>query len=547
MSEQVNESTTAPSATTPLLPRSDENDTQKVELKVVQVSPGRQSQQGQASPTPAAAAAPATTDEGSKLVANAPTLSNEYRFVHQRIPPRQGKLRFLLPILLLSFQVLFIVLLAIFGSYKGDDRAKVSSTYPLFSDLHAITLIGFGFLMTFLKRYGYGSVGFNLLLVAFAVQWALIIRGLVDWSKSDANFTVGLDQLVDADFVAVAVLISFGAVLGKTTLTQLVVMAIIEVVLQVVNERINILIFQAYDVGRSVYVHLFGALFGLAVSKFLHCRGVNSSKQASVYHSDLFSLIGTLFLWVYYPSFNGLLAKSAVAEGQSRAIINTYAAISASCVVTFGISSLAGKGKITAMHIQHATIAGGIAIGSVADLNVQIYIALIVGSIAGLLSAVGYQYIEPFVSKGLLKLHDTCGVLHLHVIPGLIAVILGAIFAACASLAEYSNGLYQYYPARAPSAAETDLASLGISRLGTDRTAAEQAGFQLAAAGVTIALALVGGALTGLLLRVRVFEQLSEEVEMFDDEAQWITPDDYALKLTFATSQPNEKKDDTKV
>ena len=46
------------------------------------------------------------------------------------------------------------------------------------------------------------------------------------------------------------------------------------------------------------------------------------------------------------------------------------------------------------IHIQHATIAGGIAIGSVADLNVQIYIALIVGAIAGLLSTVGYQYLD---------------------------------------------------------------------------------------------------------------------------------------------------------
>jgi hypothetical protein len=44
--------------------------------------------------------------------------------------------------------------------------------------------------------------------------------------------------------------------------------------------------------------------------------------------------------------------------------------------------------------VQHATIAGGIAIGSVADLNVQMYVALIVGSLAGLLSTVGYHYID---------------------------------------------------------------------------------------------------------------------------------------------------------
>jgi ammonium transporter Rh len=376
------------------------------------------------------------------------------------------------------------------------------------------------------------------------VQWALIIRGFIEWRGEGASFKLGLDSLIIADFVAVSVLVSFGAVLGKTTLTQLVVMALVEVVIQTVNEWINVYFFKAYDVGRSVYVHLFGALFGLAVSKFLHCRGIKSNKQASVYHSDLFAFIGTLFLWVYYPSFNGLLAKTSVEAGLSRAIINTYGAIAASCVVTFGISSLAGKGKITAMHIQHATIAGGIAIGSVADLNVQIYIALIVGAIAGLLSTVGYQYLDPLFTNAKLKIHDTCGVLSLHVIPGVIAAILGAIFAACASFTDYGVGLYEYYPARAPTVNATEFADLKLTTPGTGRGAGEQAGFQLAALALTIGMALVGGALTGLLLRLPVFEHLSEDVEMFDDEAQWVTPDDYALKLTLA---PQEKKDDTKV
>ena len=141
-------------------------------------------------------------------------------------------------------------------------------------------------------------------------------------------------------------------------------------------------------------MHLFGALFGVAVSKGLHFRGVKSAKQASVYHSDMFSLIGTLFLWVYYPSFNSLLVDPSIEDGQTRAVVNTYAAIAASCVVSFGISSLAGKGKLNVLHVQHATIAGGIAIGSVADLDIQIYIALIAGALAGLLTTIGYQYID---------------------------------------------------------------------------------------------------------------------------------------------------------
>lgn len=52
-------------------------------------------------------------------------------------------------------------------------------------------------------------------------------------------------SLVFADFTAIAVLVSFGAVLGKTTLTQLVVLAIVEVVVQILNEHLNVNILKA--------------------------------------------------------------------------------------------------------------------------------------------------------------------------------------------------------------------------------------------------------------------------------------------------------------
>lgn len=426
----------------------------------------------------------------------------------------------------------------------------------MFEDLHAIALLGFGFIMTFLKRYGYGSIGFNLLLVAYVIQWALLVRG---WFSSSSNesfkFNLNLDSLVHADYTVITVLVTLGAILGKTTLTQLVVVALIEVVVQVVNEFVNLRVLKVYDIGRSIHVHLFGAFFGLAVSKFLHFRGVKSQKQAPVYHSDLFSLIGTLFLWVYYPSFNGLLSTGS--QSQNRAVINTLAAISASCVVTFGISALAGKGKLNVLHVQHATIAGGIAIGSVADLRVQVYVSLIVGAVAGLVSTVGYQYIDPFLAR-VVKLHDTCSVQSLHGLPGLIAGIIGAIFAACSTYAEYKNELYTIYPARVPILNSDEFKDQNIqTNDGQGRSGLEQAGFQLIAIAITIGISVISGAITGLLLRLPIFEQLSEEVEMFDDEAQWVTPDDYALKLTFANSTQNqseekkveeaEAKDDSKV
>lgn len=123
-------------------------------------------------------------------------------------------------------------------------------------------------------------------------------------------------SLLVADFCAAAVLISFGAVLGKASLTQLLVMATFEVVIQSVNEHVGLhyfkvrtqntlnfmigsyllLLIKAYDIGESIYVHVFGAYFGLAVAKSLQERKqIESEKESSVYNSDLFSMIGKVY------------------------------------------------------------------------------------------------------------------------------------------------------------------------------------------------------------------------------------------------------------
>ena len=56
--------------------------------------------------------------------------------------------------------------------------------------------------------------------------------------------TFGYFSLMSGDFAAVAVLISFGAVLGILSPMQLTVMAIIEVVVYVINRYIGVLLFQ---------------------------------------------------------------------------------------------------------------------------------------------------------------------------------------------------------------------------------------------------------------------------------------------------------------
>ena len=61
----------------------------------------------------------------------------------------------------------------------------------------------------------------------------------------------GVGSMLGAEFAAAAVLISFGAVLGKVSAMQLLMMALIEVLLYQVNEFI---VFEKLQVESTLYM-----------------------------------------------------------------------------------------------------------------------------------------------------------------------------------------------------------------------------------------------------------------------------------------------------
>merc|ERR1711988_246713 len=419
----------------------------------------------------------------------------------------------------LVFQIILIALFFALTDYEDSLEAHndaflgkdVTKYYGVYQDVHVMIFIGFGFLMTFLAKYGFSAVGLNFFLAALSIQWGMLLVGLFHQADTGHSGTIKLDikMLIEGDFAAGAVLITFGALLGKTSPLQLLIILFFELIVYNLNFFIGSYKFQAVDMGGSIFVHSFGAYFGLGAAWIMGRKNAAEIKDhksnTSSKNSDTFAMIGTIFLWMFWPSFNGALADQT---SQHRVIVNTVLSLCGSCVGTFLFSQLFRRGKLSMVDIQNATLAGGVAVGSAADLVIRPGAALLIGAISSFISVSGYTRIQPFLERKF-KLYDTCGVHNLHGMPGLLGGISGAITAASVGGTVYGHNIGTVYPAMANTSAG-----------GLGRTAGEQATFQILALIVCIFLAFFGGILTGCIAQMEMFEPVSPK-KYFSDAPQW--------------------------
>ncbi|XP_012557537.1 ammonium transporter Rh type C isoform X1 [Hydra vulgaris] len=430
------------------------------------------------------------------------------------------------PVALLLFQVLLICLYAGFVNYDESGPLQDNiNYYPVFQDVHVMIIIGFGFLMTFLKRYGYGAVSYNLLLAAVTIQWSILLNAWVSNQTSKfkgkqvtlGEVKLGLKDVTFADISCTPILITFGAILGKASHLQLFVIAIIETIIYVVNNNIITDIFETADAGGTVSLHLFGAYFGLAVAFVLKNSGDPYGKESSSYNSDIFSMIGTLFLWVFWPSFNaGTLVGKPLQI--NRAVINTYIALAAGAVTSFGVSSLVNKSyKFKMVLMQNATIAAGVAVGISSDLLIRPWGAMLIGLTASTICVLGFTYLTPRLNK--LSIHDTCGVHNLHGMPALFGACCAAICAIAIPPGKYSAEDFK-----------------SIYTASAERSPLKQGGFQFAAIIVTLAFAIICGLITGYII---TFLKNPPEENRYDDAGEFEVMPEQTIQYERITDEVN--------
>merc|ERR1719361_1334621 len=120
---------------------------------------------------------------------------------------------------LVSFQLLAFLYFATFAEYADSTlntgTGSVSTYYPLYQDVHVMIFIGFGFLMTFLRKHGFNSLGMTFLIgvmsIMLGTMWNNVIHGII--TGHEPKLTMTIPTLITGDFAAGAVLISYGVML----------------------------------------------------------------------------------------------------------------------------------------------------------------------------------------------------------------------------------------------------------------------------------------------------------------------------------------------
>lgn len=355
-----------------------------------------------------------------------------------------------------ALQAIIIVLFGVFTKYDYSDYN--TGQYGMLQDVNVMIFVGFGFLFNLLPKYGWAAISIVLAIGAMAIPWGIVCNGwIIDGQNEVGSVTVSLATIANGIFMACSCLIAVATVLGRTSLQQNVILMFCMMPAYAFNQWVVMEKIGAKDTGGTILIHCFGAMFGFGVSWMLghnkdHGMKRRDFDESANHNTNLMALLGTLFLWCYYPSFNGWAPETEPAHLASqasldlvawnedgakfRATFNTYLGLIGAAVTAILISDSSKAIKANTMiHMQTGVLAGGVTMGCLCDMYLEPWGALVLGCVGGAVACLGIQFITPALEK--IGVHDTCDCMALH---GICAFF--SVFASCIAFATPANEHY---------------------------------------------------------------------------------------------------------
>jgi len=426
----------------------------------------------------------------------------------------------------LIWQAIILILYILFVDYQKlrtvtnentGYKHQVAVFYDNYVWLSLMVFGGFGMTMSFPRKAMLSGIGFSFFAAAYAVEIGILANALFQYigQTSFERITLTIPNLIDGVYVAGAVLISYGALVGRINTAQFLVMTTIEVAFYALNYWISFTRFELLDVGMSRIVHMYGGFFGFCASiTFGWGRDVRGAdvKNPS-YVSNVISISGTAILWFLWPAWNSIFAPQSL---QLIVVLNTVASLTFSVITAGFISHQVHGNHFSLNDMRLATVAGGVIMSSNISFITNIWLAIVLGFFAGFFSS----FLNALFTRGVESrwgVKDTLGVFFTHGILGLLSAIAG--FLATLTAENYA-----------------DQKMFGIDYFEVFRgNLQNNVLYQISSILITFLLSIFPGLFAGLIMRK--IPILQRDDPDFTDHREWKVPKDFPVHITRSKSK----------
>ena len=139
-------------------------------------------------------------------------------------------------IVIILVEIIILIMYGIFVRVQPhNDLEKNQTYYPMYLDVNVMMLVGFGFLMTFIKRHAWSALSYTFFINAVVVQLYILLsafwhRAFAEHWKGNKIIYIEEKTFTGASYSVASMLIAFGALLGKVGPLELLIMSLFGIV-----------------------------------------------------------------------------------------------------------------------------------------------------------------------------------------------------------------------------------------------------------------------------------------------------------------------------
>lgn len=285
------------------------------------------------------------------------------------------------------------------------------------------------FLMGFLRKYEWSI--YLAVLLTTASSYLVYMAGNQFVLKMPAEEVWSQDMMISAATCSVTAVVAIGVFLGTVKMWQYLLVGVLFSPCYLLLNYLQFTWLPAVaggdvtDPGGGILVHFFAAYWGMGVALAIREKRAFDEPMYTTKHSVSLAWLSGMLLFMLWPSFVTALMPL---ESTTAVTANTYMAGLGSMITSYLTNALLSKDKKVNPVVYICGMLTGLVASSSTLLLAGPWLSLMIGALAGICCPLAINFLQGWLAEKL-GVMDVMGVHSLHGVGGWISLLTGAILA----------------------------------------------------------------------------------------------------------------------